>query len=76
MSSDIYTAQNLVVFMCDSKFLVCWELNFEVAVKLGRMKNARACEAMKFYARFAEPLMPHAGKTTFQAQAKLPGTRL
>ena len=58
MSSDIYTAQNLVVFMCDSKILVCWELNFEVAVKLGRMKNARACEAMKFHVRFMGSLLP------------------
>ena len=76
MSSDIYTAQNLVVFMCDSKILVCWELNFEVAVKLGRMKNARDFEAMKFYARFMGSLLPRVGKITFQALAKLPSARL
>ncbi|AKT92795.1 hypothetical protein [Campylobacter gracilis] len=61
--------------MCDSN-LVCWELNFEVAVKLGRMKNAQAYEAMKFYARFAELLLPRAGKIAFQALAKLPSARL
>jgi len=59
-----------------SQILVCLELNFEVAVKLGRMKNARACEAMKFYARFAELPLSRAGKITFQAQAKLPSARL
>jgi len=46
------------------------------AVKLGRRKNARAYEVMKFYARFVEPLLPRAGKITFQAQAKLPSARL
>ena len=40
------------------------------------MKNARAYEVMKFYARFVEPLLPRAGKITFQAQAKLPSARL
>ena len=59
-----------------TQILICWELNFEVAVKLGRMKNARACEAMKFHVRFMGSLLPRAGKITFQAQAKLPGIRL
>jgi len=51
-------------------------IKFEVAVKLGRMKNAQAFEAVKFYARFAGPLLLRAGKIAFQAQAKLPGARL
>ena len=59
-----------------AQILVCWELNFEVAVKLGRMKNAQACEAMKFYARFVELLLPRAGKIAFQALAKLLSARL
>jgi len=40
------------------------------------MKNAQAFEAVKFYARFAGPLLLRAGKIAFQAQAKLPGARL
>ena len=59
-----------------TQILICWELNFEVAVKLGRMKNARACEAMKFHVRFVELLLPRAGKIAFQALAKLPSARL
>jgi len=58
-----------------TQILVCWELNFEVVVKLGRMKNARDFEAVKFYARFTGPLLSRAGKIAFQALAKLPSAR-
>ena len=76
MSSDIYTVQNFSRICTRLKILVCRELNFEVAVKLGRMKNARACEAVKFYARFTGLLLSRAGKIAFQALAKLPSARL
>jgi len=59
-----------------TQILVCWELNFEVAVKVGLIKTARACEAMKFYVRFMGSLLPRTGKITFQAQAKLQSARL
>jgi len=40
------------------------------------MKNAQACEAVKFYVRFMGLLLPRAGKIAFQALAKLPSARL